>query len=228
LSDPKRRRVRSAVPTKTAPAVPLLTALEPPPSGPGIQPLPKPRRKLLSKTASNYLPPKKKRKRHVRRSFRKLHADSKIYKATMAIIAMKVQGKKYAEIAETLKLSEQTCKNYLYIAHKHNQINFDTFAMPEDALDIVLKSKAVRNINALLDDKDSCKGDKETTLEVAKGLGLLKQHQVVKGDTGPNLGIALQVQIQMPESGTALPQLRDGAVGGRPFTDADFALVPSE
>lgn len=148
--------------------------------------------------------------------------DSRTYKTVMATIALKAQGLKYAEIAEQLELSVNTIKTYLFRAEQKGWLNLDSFSDPEDKLDVVLRSKAVRNINALLDGDEDFKGDKETTLEVAKGLGMLKQHQVVKSDQQTTVGVALKVHVEMPPGlSSAGAAIRSGSIGGMPAFDAE-------
>lgn len=172
------------------------------------------------------VPPMKKELTKRQRNYRKPPKDSRVYKAVMAYIALKAQGVRLAEIAEMLHLSKDTVSTYVKRANKKGWINLDNFDDPEDQLEIVLKSKAVRNINTFLDETDDETGKptaacREVTLEVAKGTGMLKAHQVVKSDGGTNVGVALKVTVEMPPSGTT-PQIRAGSIGGQPAFDAEI------
>jgi predicted transcriptional regulator len=132
--------------------------------------------------------------------------DSKIYKAVLAVIALQAQGHKRKDIAEALGLTEQTVRNYLYTAHKRGWVNHDTFIDPEDKLEIVLKSKTVRNINTVLDETvEDDSGERipsnravDMTKEVAKGTGLFKTHTVDKGVQAAPIAMALKVQVEYP------------------------------
>jgi len=147
--------------------------------------------------------------------------DRKIYKAVCAYLALKTHGMKGPEIAEQLGLSPNTLKQYVHIAHSKGWLNINSIADPEDKLEIVLASKAVRNINEMLDERNQ-----EVTLEVAKGIGMLKQHQVVKGEQTSNIAVALRVDVQMPinpRTGVLTPStVRPGSVGGQPYFDAEI------
>lgn len=148
--------------------------------------------------------------------------DSKIYKAVLAFKALKAQGYKTKDIAEHIGLAPNTIKQYVCYANKRGWLTFDDLSQPEDQLDIVLAGKAVRNLNQLLDDAKGCLGDKDVTLEVAKGLGLLKQHQVVKNDGANQVGVALSVHFEMP-AGLATT-VRAGSCGGAPAFEGE--VVP--
>jgi hypothetical protein len=160
--------------------------------------------------------------------------DSRIYKAAVAYVALKAQGLKGPQIAEELGLEVTTLRQYVHIANKKGWLNIDSFADPEDKLEIVLAGKAVRNINTVLDetmvDEDSGVAlvsgrASDMALEVAKGLGYLKQHQVTKGTTETQVGVALKVEVMMPiNPQTGQPssiQVRPGSVGGKPYFDAE-------
>lgn len=155
----------------------------------------------------------------------KLPKDNRVYKVAMATIALKAQGKTYAEIEEILGVGKGTPITYLRRAHTRGWVNIADFSDPNDQLGIVLASKAVRNINTILDetvtDEDTAQtvptvraGD--AAMEVAKGLGLLVNHQAVKNDTPQTIGFALSVNVQMPsiEGQGSVPQPRIGTIGG--------------
>lgn len=151
--------------------------------------------------------------------------DSKVYKVALAYIALKAQGVKLAEIAETLHLTKNTVATYIKRANRKGWLNFDSFEDPDDQLEIVLKSKAVRNINTILDETTELDGSPtaragDAAFEVAKGTGLLKQHQVVKSDNVAAIGVSLKVQVEMP-SGANTPIVRAGSIGGQPAFDAE-------
>lgn len=210
--------MRSAVPPSAVQDDTLKSSLDPRPSAAkewrtSIIPA-KARRNFFRKTKANLPPPSRPRFKPI--------PERRFYKVAMAVIALRAQGRTYEECGEVLQLAVPYLRSCLYKATESSKIDFGDMTLPEDRLDIILRSKAVRNVNLLLDDKDSCAGDKETTLEVMKGLGMLKTHQVVKGDAGNPMAIGLSVQIQMPpEAKSDALAIRDGSVGGQPFYDAE-------
>lgn len=141
--------------------------------------------------------------------------DSKVRRTVFAALALKAQGIKNKEVAESLGITVNTLKTYMYRAHKAGWLHIEQFEDPDDKLEIVLKSKTIRNLNTFLD-----KVDKDITLETAKGLGLFKQHQSIKNDAVAPIGIALSVNVEMPASG-AVPVARVGSIGGQPYFDAE-------
>lgn len=168
--------------------------------------------------AEKYRPAKPRKKRQP-----KPPKESRIYKTAMAYIALRAQGVSVKDIAEQLGLAVNTVKSHTFLAHRKGWINMASLAAsPEDQLDIVLASKAVRNIEQLLDGGEAaCQGDKDTTLEIAKGIGLLKQHQVVKNTGESTVGVALRVQVEMPPPGREPVTIRPGSVGGAPAFEAE-------
>lgn len=167
--------------------------------------------------------------------------DSRIRKAVIAIVACKAQGFSWAEIAETLGLTKNTCMTYVKRAKRLGWLDMEHFDDPEDQLEYVIKHKVARNINKVMDEtviREVKRGEEtvqvptdiptdravDVTMKVAAGTGLLKQHQVVKTDTQTNVGVALRVQVELPSNSAAgsLPTVRVGSIGGTPAVDATF------
>lgn len=163
-----------------------------------------------------------------------------MYKAACVAIALRAQGVPFDEIAAGLDLSVNSVKQYLKIGRKKQWFKGDALLDPEDQLEICLKSDAVQNIAKVLIEKDEIVHvDKTTglrsvtvldrpsnravlmTLEVAKGTGMLKQHQVVKNDGAQSIGVALKVSVEMPPNAAA-PMIRQGSIGGQPAFDAEI------
>ncbi len=148
--------------------------------------------------------------------------DSRVYKAVIAVVAMRAQGINAEDISVQLGLTKETIRTYLKRAHARGWLNIGSFDDPEDQLEVVLKSKSVRNINIALDERNLDGGlteyAKDVAIEVAKGTGLLKTHQVVKGDAPAVIGFALKVQVDLPQVpvGQSLPAVREGSLGGTP------------
>lgn len=170
-------------------------------------------------------PPPMKPKRRVSRV--KPPKDSRVAKAVTAAIAMRAQGMRPDDIAAELGLTKETIRTYIKRAHRKGWINHNSFDDPEDRLEYVLKDKVVDNLNTVLgereDDGSLSSRAVNVSLEVAKGTGLLKQHQVVKGEGGNPLGFALKVQVEMPvlPPGHSVPALRTDHIGGQPYFDAE-------
>lgn len=141
--------------------------------------------------------------------------ESKVRNTVFAAVALKAEGWKNEEVAEKLGITKNTLKTYMYRAHCNGWLNIAAFEDPDDKLEIVLKSKTIRNIDEFLENRD-----KEVTLETAKGIGLFKSHQSIKNDAVAPIGIALSVNVEMPPSGTA-PVARIGSIGGAPYFDAE-------
>lgn len=137
--------------------------------------------------------------------------DTKLYKTVMAIIALKSQGATAKSIGEVLELSPHTIKAYLARAHRKGMLNLESFDMPDDQIDVVLRSKVVRNVDRLLD-----KHDKATTLKVFELL-----NPPVK-DAAPiqQTAMVLQVRVDLPPpqavqgAGSSPVYIRSGTIGG--------------
>ncbi len=174
--------------------------------GVALLPIPKPQTVVVKRRPWRVKPPKR----------------SRVYKACVAVIAMRAQGITAEDISQQLGLTKDTIRTYLHRAHLNGWLNIDSFSEPEDRIDYVLKSKAVRNVNQALDERGE---DGELTpfanaaaIKIMEGTGLLKTHQVVKGDSAPAVGVALKVEVILPPtpSGQSLPTVRTGSMGGTP------------
>ena len=154
--------------------------------------------------------------------------DSRVRKAVVATIALRAQGFTYREAAEHLGLTRSTVHTYMQKARKEGWISDQVFADPSDRLEHVLQSAVVQNLEMVLKETradaelDTALSDRalDITKEVAKGTGLFKQHQVVKGEGGAQVGFALKVDVVMPAAGT-VPTVRPGSTGGTPYFDAE-------
>jgi len=137
--------------------------------------------------------------------------NSIVYKTCIAVIALRAQGVSADDIAATVGYSKETIRTYLKRAHARGWLNINSLPDVEDKIDIVLKDKVVRNVNEFLDERD-----KDVTVEAAKGFGIFKQHQVIKGDQNLSVGMSLRVQVEMPPTphGGSPIIIRPGTAGG--------------
>lgn len=169
-------------------------------------------------------PPLRKRK-----SWAKAPKDSKIRKVALSVVALRAQGLKYAEIGEQLGFSAETVRTYLRRAVAKGYINIHAFDDPSDQIEFVMRSKVTRNLNTVLDETFGTEPEAqpsnralEASLEIAKGTGLLQQHQAVKIDQQTNVGVSLKVDVVMPPISAAQSAaivVRPGTVCGTPSTD---------
>lgn len=143
--------------------------------------------------------------------------DSRVKRTVFAALAMKAQGKTNSEIADACGITKNTLKTYMYRAHVRGWLTVASLEDPDDALEIVLKTKTVRNVDEFLDARN-----REVTIEAAKGLGLFKTHQIVKNDNVAPIAFALSVNVEMPPPGIAPQTARIGSVGGQPYFDAEI------
>lgn len=143
----------------------------------------------------------------------------------MAVIALRAQGVKAKEIAETLGYSEDTIRQYVSHSYRKGWINANSFNEVDDKFEYVLKHKIAENVNAALGERNEDGGlsstAREMTIEAAKGLGLFKTHQVVKGEGMQNIAMALRVQVEMPPAPASghIITIRPGTIGGASATD---------
>lgn len=141
--------------------------------------------------------------------------DKKVFKTAMAIIALRAQGQTQQEIGEVLGITRNTVQTYLARANKLGYLKMADFDQPNDQIDVILRSKVVRNVDTLLDARD-----KDTTLKVFEML-----NPPVKNDAPiQQTAMVLQVRVDMPPPPVQNPMLppvvsegisiREGTIGG--------------
>jgi len=155
----------------------------------------------------------------------------KTYQAVLKIVALRAQGFETTTIAERLGFTPATVRSYIHRAVAMGWINLHSFDAPDDRVEHVLRHKAVRNIDRALDevmdDGSMSLRASEMAIEVARGTGLFKTHQVMKSDGGNGLGVALQVNVVMPpDHDQQTSNLRVGSIGGTPTINADVIGEP--
>jgi sigma-70-like protein len=160
--------------------------------------------------------------------------DSKVRKLVHITLALRAQGLTYADIAEQTGKTVNTIKTYMHKANREGWIDLESFSDPEDRLDVVLRSQAVKNIHDVLSEKVGNPYDElqhadqpskralDASMEIAKGTGMLKQHQAIKSESMASVGMALKVQVEMPNIPASSVQIRPGSVGGSPAFDAEI------
>ncbi len=136
--------------------------------------------------------------------------NSKIRKAAMKIVAMRIRGFSDADIAVALGLaSGQMVRSYLYRAHKNGWMT-DELDNPKDKVEYEIGHKLVRNMHEALDSKDPERKD-HMTIEVSK-MTIAKQFdQAVSA--APPLNV-LSIKIEMPVGAPGV--MREGTMGGAP------------
>lgn len=137
-----------------------------------------------------------------------------------AVLALQVMGYTRPRIAEMLGLATSTVHKILYRGRKFGGINDVT-----DRMDLEAVPLAVENTIAGLH-----QGDKDYTLEVLKGRGVLKAHQQVKQEGGPADVPSLVVRFEDAQ-GQAVT-VAAGAIHGTPrapkVIGAGSTSVPGE
>lgn len=112
-----------------------------------------------------------------------------------------------AEVARRLGISPGTLGVYIHRANKEGWLKFDD---PMLELEHQILPKITRNLNQMLDDKNTCKGSEKVTIEAAKGV-LFPLFNATKGVTNaPTTIIALK--LEMPNDDA--PKLT-GTIKGR-------------
>lgn len=134
------------------------------------------------------------------------------------VLSLRATGMKNTEIAEALGVKPNTVAHYMSKAGKEGLL---TQTNPNDRLEYEIPHKIVNNIVEFLSHQDD-ELRWDATKEVAKGVGMLKQHQAIKQEGGGNVA-AISVQVIMPE-GVEQPVV-DGSIGG---VEADYSEVTND
>lgn len=137
--------------------------------------------------------------------------ELKVHKTVMQIVAMRANGMARQEIADQLGITMNTYTTYLSRGRAQGWINSGVLTNTEDIVDTMLKDKAVRNVEELLDARSE-----KMSIEAAKGLGIFKAHQVIKGEGLAPQVLALRVDVQLPAGASeqSLIKVNPANVGG--------------
>lgn len=151
--------------------------------------------------------------------------DSKARAMFEKIAVMRVAGRPDADIAKKLKTTEQSIRQYVYLAKKNGWA--DDEGEPVDVeleAAMTLDRKVVRNISASLDGQMTNWQTHEMTIAAAKGRGIFK--------SGPDAGVTAQVQLPivaiqvvMPPlgAGDQMPEITEEQMGGTPaYVEAEI------
>ena len=142
--------------------------------------------------------------------------DSKARKLAEKIVVMREAGHEDKAIAKRMKTTEGSVRQYVYIARKNGWLNADDEPVDLEAeLALNIDRKVVRNIGATLDGQMTNWQTHEMTIAAAKGRGVFKNHDVVKGDGG-NMAPIVAIQVIMPPVGEGDQGVVEGSVGGVP------------
>lgn len=136
------------------------------------------------------------------------------------ILFYKLQGKGTDWIAKKLNTTPGTIRHYLYLAGKNGWLRADTDGLelmePGEALAFNTAHKVVKNIDAALDGHDLSEQQQQMTIEVAKGIGLFKSHQVVKGEQQQTM-VVVGLKLEQPPIQAGIDALPPASVGGAPI-----------
>lgn len=154
---------------------------------------------------------------------------SKVYKTVLSVIALRAQGVSAKEISDILGHSQDVLRQYLSRAYKAGWINISSFTEVDDQIEFVLRNRIIENVSTVLNERTAdgklTSGAREMTVEAAKGFGLFKTHAVQKTEGQTNVGVALQVKVEMPPMipGASPVTIRPGTLGGHAALD-----IPSD
>lgn len=154
---------------------------------------------------------------------RKFERDSLIKRKALAIVAMRAQGFTTEEIAAELGIKPRSVSSYLYQAGKKGFLvkrGDSLLADPKDRIGFDLAHKAIRNMNAALDDSlvTTAEGEIkavndrmwEATTLIA---GHIPKEAAQTEQQLPQMAV-LAIKIEMPTSAETL--VRTGTMGGTP------------
>lgn len=145
--------------------------------------------------------------------------DSKVRTVALQIIAMRIAGMEDAEIAKALDISEKSISPYVYRAGKNGWLDLDN---PKERMQFQVVHKAVRNIDAALDNNDSvlASGMKVKDAVALKVAEMTIGKQFDQQQTGPTAQTIVAIRIEMPPG--APQSMREDTTGGLPaYVDAD-------
>jgi predicted transcriptional regulator len=155
-------------------------------------------------------------------------ADSKARKLVDKIVVHRAAGRQDAEIAKLLKTTEQSIRQYVYIAKKNGWLDSEGEPVDLEAeLAHNIDAKIVRNISASLDGKMTNWQTHEMTIKAAGGRGIFKDHSKTEGQV---LMAPVAIQIIMPPlaEGQQRMEIPADMLGGTPaFTDGEVVNVES-
>lgn len=136
------------------------------------------------------------------------------------ILFYKLQGKSTDWIAKKLNTTPGTIRHYLYLAGKNGWLRPETDGLelvePGETLAFSTAHKVVRNIETALDGHDLSEQQQQMTIEVAKGIGLFKSHQVVKGEQQQTM-VVVGLKLEQPPIQQGIDALPPASAGGAPI-----------
>lgn len=182
--------------TSSKPAVASVTTLPPSPA-PGV----------ASPSPVALVPMSRAKKPAAPRDRTKLPSNSLVRQKVLAIIALRVQGKTHAEIAEALGLAEGSVRQYMWLAGRNGWLSRKAVD-PTDRLQYEIAHKVVRNLDEMLDSDEESRRD-SATMKVAEGM-LFKTiaEQAQQAPAVTMIGVRVEV---VPGASTVV---REGTTGG--------------
>lgn len=153
--------------------------------------------------------------------------DLKLRATCAQIVALKIQGKTYAEIGEILNLHKTTVKTYMHRASAKGYLNAAD-QTPDDRMEYNVKPLVMENLEMLLMYRDPHSGlpMSNVTIKAAEGTGLFKDPKAASPDVQvPNFTLRVQVANTI----NAPMVVREGTVGGTPaYVEAEIVHGDAE
>ena len=136
-------------------------------------------------------------------------ADSAVRMKAMQIIALRAAGLEESEIAEQMKLSKGTIRNYVYLAGANGWLDAETLmANPVDTVEYKLLHKVVRNLDASLDSTDK---DERNAVTSKLFDATMAKHWAPVAASGPQQTL-VAIRIEQPAGPAQV--IREGTVQG--------------
>lgn len=144
-------------------------------------------------------------------------ADSKARKYAEKIVVMRAAGHDDREIAKRMKTTEQSVRQYVYLAKKNGWLDAEDEPVDLEAeLAMEIDRKIVRNIGSSLDGEMTNWQTHEMTIQAAKGRGIFKNHEKTEGGAAQMQVVAIQIVMPPVGSEDQRVEIPDDMMGGTP------------
>jgi transposase len=153
-------------------------------------------------------------------------ADSKARKIAEKIMVMRGAGHDDREIAKRLKSTENSVRQYVYLARKNGWLDKEDEPVDlELELAMSVDRKIVRNIDAALDGHMTNWQTHEMTMKAASGRGIFKNHEKTEGGAQQMQVVAIQIVMPAVGAGDQAVEIPDDMCGGVPAF-AEGEVIP--